>query len=403
MSLLISRRRFLTAASAVWAAPQIHAAGGPCLFLAPGGAQRIREELARNQSAADLVRKNAASALQAGPWSVTSHRPENLKIDPHEYYSEGPYWWPDPKNPNGPYIRRDGDRNPARFMPNRRDIGDMSEAVLALGMGASLLGDARAAERGAKVLSIWFLDAPTRMKPDLEYGQAVRGHNTGRGTGIIDTVSLIQAAQGVALLEESGKLDKSVAAGVRQWYADYLKWMTTSEKGLDEKKAQNNHGTWWTTQVAAFSTFTGDDALKKMCWDRYRAYLVPTEIKPDGSCPREEARTRSLSYSTMNLDAFALLCRLAQLDGQDLWRFKTPQGIGVEKAFQYLMPYVLHPELWKKPQITGYEPDRALFPGVAGAGLRSQELLAGYKKLPRATASWIQFIDLVVRTQHMPA
>ena len=40
------------------------------------------------------------------------------------------------------------------------------------------------------------------MNPNLEYGQAVRGINTGRGTGIIDTVSLIHAAQGVALLEE---------------------------------------------------------------------------------------------------------------------------------------------------------------------------------------------------------
>src|SRR5437773_1639510 len=151
MSLLITRRRFVAAASAVLAAPKIHAADGPCLLLAPGGAQRIREELARNQSAADLVRKNAASALNAEPWSVTSHRPENLKLDPHEYYSEGPYWWPDPKNPGGPYIRKDGERNPARFMPNRRDLGDMCEAVLALGMGAACLGDARAAERGAKV------------------------------------------------------------------------------------------------------------------------------------------------------------------------------------------------------------------------------------------------------------
>jgi hypothetical protein len=27
--------------------------------------------------------------------------------------SLAPYWWPDPKSPNGlPYIRRDGERNP---------------------------------------------------------------------------------------------------------------------------------------------------------------------------------------------------------------------------------------------------------------------------------------------------
>ena len=388
----------MAAGGALLGASAMRGAGRACLFLAPGQVERIREELGRNRAAAGVVRKNCASALQAGPWSVTSHRPENLRLDPHEYYSEGPYWWPDPNNPSGPYVRRDGERNPARFMPNRRDLGEICEAVFALGMGAALLDDARAAERGAKVLSVWFLDAATRMKPDLEYGQAVRGHNTGRGTGIIDTASLIQAAQGVMLLEESAQFDKSVAAGVRQWYAEYLGWMTTSKKGLDEKKAENNHGTWWTTQAAAYAVFAGDDAVKKLCWERYRSFLVPTEIQPDGSCPREEARTRSLSYSTMNLDAFALLCRLGQLDGQDLWRFKTAQGIGVETAFLYLMPYVLQPGTWKKPQITGYEQDRALFPGLAGVGLQSHELLAGYRKLPRASAPWIQFVDLIVRT-----
>ena len=69
-----------------------------------------------------------------------------------------------------------------------------------------------------------------------EFGQAVRGINTGRGTGIIDTVSLIHAVQGIVLLESSGHRDANVVGGMRRWFADYLRWMTTSEKGLDEKK-----------------------------------------------------------------------------------------------------------------------------------------------------------------------
>src|SRR5439155_21773098 len=136
------------------------------------------------------------------------------------------------------------------------------------------LGEESFVERAARVLSIWFLDAKTRMNPNLEYGQAVRGINEGRGTGIIDTVSLIYAAQGVRLLEQTQRFDKSVAAGVRQWYADYLRWMTTSVKGLDEKKATNNHATWWTAQAAAYATFTGDEAAKKMAWERYSTFLL---------------------------------------------------------------------------------------------------------------------------------
>jgi hypothetical protein len=97
----------------------------------------------------------------------------------------------------------------------------------------------------------------------------------------------------------------------------------------------------------------------------------------------------------MNLDAFSLLGRLGQLDGQDLWRFRTAKGIGIEKAFSYLIPYVMEPAKWKKQQISPYE--RApIFPGLAGLGLQSQELLEDYRKLPRGESPWAQFIDLLV-------
>src|SRR5439155_17636319 len=135
-----------------------------------------------------------------------------------------------------------------------------------------------------------------------------------------------------------------------------------SSKGIDEKKSGNNHSSWWTAQVAAYATFTGDEAALKMAWEHYRAFLVPNQIEPDGSCPREEARTNSLGYSAMNLDAFSVLCRIGQMAGQDLWHFRTPQGIGVEKAFSYLMPYVLNPKEWHKPQIAPYDRDAVIFP-----------------------------------------
>jgi hypothetical protein len=366
------------------------------ILVSPTQACRIRDYLAGES--ASQVRHNADAALQAGPWSVVNHRPDYVKTGPNDYYSEGPYWWPDPKNPNGPYIRKDGEHNPNRFMGNRRDLGDMCSAVLTLGIGAYLLGDKRCAEHAAKVLATWFVDPKTRMNPNLEFGQAVRGINTGRGTGIIDTVSLIHVTQGVSLLEQHGLLDGTVAEGVRGWFADYLKWMTTSAKGLDEKKATNNHATWWTAQVAAFATLVEDRAAQSMAWDYYRNYLVPTEVEPDGSCPREEARTNSLGYSTMNLDGFSVLCRIAETNGVNLWRYRTPKGIGIEKSFHYLMPYLLHPDTWRKQQISRFSADGSVFLGLAGVGLNSEELLAAYRSLPRAHSPWVQFVDLVVRT-----
>ena len=396
---VLSRRRFCISASALIMRQVRAAAENPCILLSSSQVTRLRNALGRDAAlrpSGELIRQNADAALKQGPWSVTYHRPDFIQAAPNDYYSEGPYWWPDPNNPKGPYIRKDGQRNPDRYLNNRNDLGSMCSAVIALGMGG-LLGDRRYAEHAGRILSVWFVDPKTRMNPNLEFGQAVRGINTGRGTGIIDTVSLIHTAQGVLLLEQAGMLEAKVGEGVRRWFADYLRWMTTSRKGLDEKKSGNNHATWWTAQVAAYATLVGDSSIKSMAWDHYREYLVPTEVQPDGSCPREEARTQSLSYSAMNLDAFAVLCRIAEINGVSLWRYRTPQGVGIETSFHYLLPFVTHPEKWVKQQITKYSADGTIFPGLAGVGLQSDELLSGYRSLRRAKAGWVQLVDLTVR------
>lgn len=391
---MMNRRHFLAGVGALLVARPASNSG---LLVTSDQAARMRA-LATGDRAATLTAL-ADKALNSGPWSVTTRRPSGINVaaGPHDYVSEGPYWWPDPKNPTGPYIRKDGERNPDRFMGNRSDLGNMCSAVLSLGMGAFFLKKAGCADHAARILSVWFLDPKTRMTPNLEFGQMVRGLNSGRGTGIIDTVSLIHAAQGISLLELAGALDQSLISGLRQWYADYLKWMAASEKGLDEKVSGNNHSTWWTAQAAAYATFVGDSSIRPMLWNHYRTFLVPKEIEPDGSCPRELARTQSLSYSSMNLDAFAVVCRLAEMDGVDLWRFHTPAGIGVDRAFDYIIPFVLDPAAWKRQQITPFVQDSYVFPGLAGLGLHSEKLLSAYQRLPRAKSPWVQFIDLCVQ------
>ncbi len=75
--------------------------------------------------------------------------PRASQLDPHDYYSEAPYWWPDPDNPGGPYIRKDGQTNPARFTANRTALNAMCDAVFSLGAAAFLLDDPRYAQRAA--------------------------------------------------------------------------------------------------------------------------------------------------------------------------------------------------------------------------------------------------------------
>ena len=341
----------------------------------------------------------AEQALKSGPWSVTHHRPSAVAVGWNDYFSEALYWWPDPQNPGGPYIRRDCYPNPNRFLANARDLKAMSEALLVLGYGAYVFDRIECGRHAAHVLATWFVDPATRMTPHLEFGQAVAGISSGRGRGIIETVPLIYAAQGMVLLEASGGIAAELVQAVRRWFAEYLNWMWTSEKGRYEKDSTNNHATWWTAQVAAFALLTGDEAMQMAAWNHYRDYLIPTQLQLDGSSPKEEARPTSLSYSAMNLDGLATICRLAQTAGIDLWNFETDLGIGATKAFNYVVPYVLDPSRWSKEQIKPFNPDTTIFPGLAGIGYRSPELLGAYDQLPMSQTPWVQFIDLIIRNR----
>src|SRR4029079_19140328 len=85
------------------------------------GAGRLPDsERARVLAAADRY-------LQRSPVTVTSTRAARSAGGPHDFFSEGDYWWPDPKNPGGPYIQKDGMTNPDNFGEHRRARLLMSE------------------------------------------------------------------------------------------------------------------------------------------------------------------------------------------------------------------------------------------------------------------------------------
>src|SRR5436305_1129232 len=75
--------------------------------------------------------------MSAGPYSVMHKKLTPPSGDKHDYYSVGPYWWPDPSKPDGlPYIRRDGEVNPARNdnQTDSREIHDMFGTVQTLAL-----------------------------------------------------------------------------------------------------------------------------------------------------------------------------------------------------------------------------------------------------------------------------
>ncbi len=160
----------------------------------------------------------------------------------HDYFSQADYFWPDPKNPNGPYINRDGQSNPGNFNDHRKAMIALSIQMPALTAAWLLTGDKRFGQHACEHLRSWFITAATRMNPNLEFSQGVHGVSTGRSYGIIDTLHLVEVARAAGTVAPA-MLSAEENAALQQWFRSYLEWMKTSDKGKKERDALNNHAT----------------------------------------------------------------------------------------------------------------------------------------------------------------
>lgn len=300
------------------------------------------------------ITAQAAWAMEQEPVTVTSFRATRSAGGLHDFYSEGDYWWPDPANPDGRYIQRDGQTNPDNFVEHRRALIRLSRIVGALASAYKVTNDPEYAGQAMRHAKAWFVDDDTKMNPSLLYAQAIKGRATGRGIGIIDTIHLMEVTQGLSVIEQAKGVDQSALKKVRDWFNEYIQWLATHQYGKDEMNAQNNHGTCWVMQVAAFSRFTGDTSMLAFCRDRYRNVLLPGQMAPDGSFPREVSRTKPFGYSIFNLDAMAMVCQILSDDEDDLWNFHLGDGRSIRKGIEFLYPFVKEKDLWPHPKDVMY-------------------------------------------------
>jgi hypothetical protein len=268
---------------------------------------------------------------------------------PHDFYSEGDYWWPDPANPGGPYVRRDGETNPDNFVAHRDAMRRLSLIVPALVAAYRITGDQRYARQAAAHLRAWFVDERTRMNPNLLYGQAIKGVATGRGTGVIDTIHLVEVARAAWVLERMGFLKGDVLAGTKDWFRRYLDWITTHAFGMVERNSGNNHAAAWVLQVAAFARLVGDEAQLASMRRFFKETLVPEQMAADGSFPRELARTKPYGYSLFQLDVMAMAAEALSTAQDNLWTFTTPDGRGMRRALEFMYPFIKDKTTWPKP------------------------------------------------------
>ncbi len=306
--------------------------------------------------------RDARKALKSGPFTVIDKATTPPSGDKHDYMSQAPYFWPDPKVPNGlPYIRRDGERNPEiEKITDHRVMDQMVSAVETLALAWHVTRNEDYAAKAAALLHAFFIDPDWRMNPNLQFAQGIPGVNTGRGIGLIETRGLTRVVDAIGLLAGSKHWTTAEQKGMEDWFAKFLQWMLESKNGREEAAAKNNHGTFYDVQVVSFSLFLGKTDLAKSVLETAKTKRIAVQIEPDGRQPLELARTKSWSYSVMNLDGLMTLARLGENVNVDLWDYETRDGRSIHKALEFLKPFASGEKKWTYQQLGAWPPQTLL-------------------------------------------
>jgi hypothetical protein len=327
-----------------------------------------------------VLLKYAHAALSAKPASVMDKALVAASGNKHDFFSYGPYWWPDPKKPDGlPYIKRDGYLYPkSKIGTDSNNFGRMCMNAEILAYTYYFTGQETYATKAAELIRVWFLNPATAMNPSANYGQAVPGRINGRGEGVIEMRNLTRISDIVALIESSKVWTQSDRSAFRHWLEQYDDWLTHTKQPIDETSMENNHMSWRDVQLVQFLLVLGkpDDARALLQQEFPR--LLNMQVKSKGEQERELVRTDSLNYSLFNLEALFRLAVLGDYLGVDCWKITAKDGGGLQAALDYLAPYVDPSLRWPQDEVKPTDRKR-LLPLLAQAYAQTKD--PKYKKL----------------------
>jgi len=300
--------------------------------------------------------KQCDKSMNFGPFSVMDKKDFPPSGNKHDYMSLAPYWWPDPSSKNGlPYIRKDGEVNPeVGNYPDKQNMPRVCEKVYEFSLAFYLSGNETYAKKARALVHTWFLDTATKMNPNVNYGQAVKGVVEGRGEGLIDTRHFIFLLDGVQLLNKSKSWSTNDNNELKIWFKAYYDWLDNSKIGKDEKKASNNHGVWYDAQALAITNFLENNEESKKIINRALGRLND-EMDAKGAFPKELERTNSLHYSVFILNASECIAQLADNINVDFRSTKLSNGMSFKNAYDFLLPYLVEEKTWTWPTLNHFD------------------------------------------------
>jgi hypothetical protein len=138
-----------------------------------------------------------------------------------------------------PYVLRDGQVNSdVRTLHGADAINTFSQAVLYIAMGYAFRNEPSLSETFANFMEAFFVNEATKMNPNVDFGQVVRGPGregrVGKFTGVLDLRGLVKVANAVRIMKSknSPHWTSDLANAMTSWTKEYQQWLLTSDLGL---------------------------------------------------------------------------------------------------------------------------------------------------------------------------
>ncbi len=318
---------------------------GPALWILP-------TESAQPTASSDNSYVRSGNRYLARAIECVTAKSTTFSGDKHNYESLAYYAWPDSAHP-GRYIVRDGQPSPEYNRYDAPRLSNFCGTLRILGQAYAVSGDKKYADRCIVMLREWFIDSPTRMNPNLDYGQVIPGTRSGKGyPGVVtEAYALTDVLDCIAVLQQHNAIDKATLKALRQWFSKMESWFVTNPLSAEMDSKDNNLSIVYDVLRYRIGLFTGSKAWRRQIREAFATRLYH-QIDPDGKQPKELERSRAMHYSVYNLRHILEFCRMARYDGIDLYALHRSR---IDAAVAFIEKYIDRQDAFPYQQITDWK------------------------------------------------
>ncbi|PWN34879.1 chondroitin AC/alginate lyase [Meira miltonrushii] len=251
---------------------------------------------------------------------------------------------------NCPYKNFDGQTNPdIELLSDPTVLRSACRAAFLNAVLYVLTGDMKYGKRSSLIIRYFFLDEATAMRPQMKYGQIIRGparngsdNNWTIGTfrGLVDSRHLVKAWNAVIILRETkcSPWTQSDDAKMRQWTQQFSEWLLNDlDVSITARSKKNNIKSWWYTQAIASNVLIENRNMTNSLIDKYFLEDFIGLIDAKGDQPNETNRTRPAHYRAFGIEPMIVNARLSAFVGKNEWAAKSNVSTTINDAIKFCL------------------------------------------------------------------